>query len=60
MSSFDSYEIDACKSYTRKMACSNVQSLEDLMSSIGCKWDIETLEMATTKEIFKAVISKRL
>jgi hypothetical protein len=59
MSSFDSHDYEACKSYTRKMSCSNTQSLDELMSSIKCKFDVEELEMATIKEIFKTVLSKK-
>ena len=58
MSSFESRDFDSCKAFARKMSCSNVQSVEELMSSIACKFDVEELEMATIKEIFKTVLSK--
>ena len=41
------------------MLGSNIQSLEDIMSTINCKYDIEEIELAITKEVFKASISKK-
>jgi hypothetical protein len=41
------------------MLGSNIQSLEDLMLSINCKFDIDEIETAITKEIFKTTLSKK-
>ena len=42
------------------IGASNVQSLDDLMSSITCKYDIEEIEVSITKEIFKTTLSRKL
>lgn len=61
LSSFESLDSDSSKSYQRKsIGASNIQSLDELMSSISCKYDIEEIENAITKEIFKTTLSKKL
>lgn len=54
MASFESNDFESAKGYVNQVA-----SCDDFLSSIECKWNIEQIEEACMKEIFKNAFQKK-